>query len=115
MSITCKICGEVEHGKFIDKVQNVLEKEQICYTCYFWKEQMEKDKEHPNDFAIINGEHYRIGDENDKGYFRGFGGRKFKIRFHDGRERVTTNLWCQGDIPHEFREKFMPDNAIFIN
>ncbi len=79
----------------------------------FWKSKVEI-KDNPN-VARINGVHYFIGDENEKGTnsFRGFDGKKFKIKFNDGREVETTNLWYNGKIPKEY-EKDLPDNAIFI-
>jgi hypothetical protein len=42
----------------------------------------------------------------------GFGGARFKIRFHDGRRVETRNLWSYGEIPGEYREA-LPDNAVF--
>lgn len=43
---------------------------------------------------------------------KGFGGRRFVIRFHDGRVVETRNLWMIGIIPDEYREA-LPDNAVF--
>ena len=114
MAITCKICGTVEEKRFVEEVQRVMEKEELCFTCNFWREQMELDKKSPNDYVIVDNVHYRIGPEGYDGYFRGYSGRKFIIKFNDGRERVTTNLWCQGDIPDGYWRDLMPDNAIFI-
>jgi len=45
---------------------------------------------------------------------KGFGGRRFIIRFHDGRVVETRNLWMIGIIPDEYREA-LPDNAVFEN
>lgn len=85
----------------------------MCSGCAFWQSQLDADKKRPNDFAIINGTHYRIGDENER-YDRGFGGQKFTIKFNDGRVVVTTNLWHQGPIPESWRN-LMPDNATSPN
>jgi hypothetical protein len=63
--------------------------------------------------ARIDGKHYLIGDEDSKA-MRGFGGVKYTIRFFDGREVTTTNLWSQGEIPEEIRELYLPDNAEFV-
>ena len=35
------------------------------------------------------------------------------IRFTDGREVITHNLWHQGTIPKHFRAR-LPDNAVFV-
>lgn len=77
----------------------------------FWQQKLLDDAREPDRVAIIDGTHYYIDDEDDS-RFRGFDGAKFVIKFHDGREVTTTNLWCQGDIPDEFRDLF-PNNADF--
>lgn len=97
----CKICGK-EHN----------DSEDICFDCNFWSKKLLQDKENPERIAIIDGTHYFIGDEDSQSGFRGFGGARFQIEFNDGRKVVTTNLWCQGDIPEFWRNKF-PDNAKF--
>lgn len=45
--------------------------------------------------------------------WRGFGGSKFKVKMNDGRVFETTNLWCQGHITPQWKDK-LPDNAEFI-
>lgn len=81
-------------------------------TREFWQQKLLDDAADPDRVAIIDGVHYYIDDEDDNSRFRGFDGAKFVIRFHDGREVTTTNLWCQGNIPDEFRDLF-PNNADF--
>jgi hypothetical protein len=66
----------------------------------------------------IRGHHYHIGPETGGVWRkypgrRGFNGRKFTIRFFDGRIVTTTNLWGQGRIPESHRER-LPDNAEFV-
>ncbi len=77
----------------------------------YWKEKYT----HLDDrTVIVDGHHYKIADENGHpNAFRGHSGIKFTIRFHDGREVVTTNLWSQGKIPEAWRDR-LPDNAIFV-
>jgi len=104
----CIICGkEIEKSSYYHKVICSSE----CFGIDFWNDWVEK-KDDPR-VARIDGTHYYIGNENEKGSFRGFGGRKFKIRFNDGREVITTNLWHQGEISNDFKEK-LPDNAVFV-
>lgn len=62
----------------------------------------------------VDGVHYMCGDNDTPYGSRGFGGHRFNILFHDGRRFVSTNLWCQGDIPEVFRG-LMPDNARFVS
>ncbi|GLX06736.1 hypothetical protein [Microbispora sp. NBRC 16548] len=66
----------------------------------------------PDTRLVVNGEHYAICDEDAPG-FRGYGGRRFDVQFHDGRTVTTTNLWCQGTVPAQFRHLY-PDNARFV-
>lgn len=81
----------------------------------FWLEKYAEDQKEPDHrVAIINGTHYYIDNEDAEGYFRGFGGAEFIIEFNDGAIVKTTNLWCQGNIPDEFKDLF-PNNAKFVN
>jgi len=76
-----------------------------CFDCSFWLKKVGKPGQ-----VIVNSIHYRINNTTEP--FRGFGGRTFNIIFHNGRKIETNSLWCQGEIPIEFRE-LLPDNAIF--
>jgi hypothetical protein len=59
----------------------------------------------------IDANQYTIG-QPDSG-FKGYGGRKFKIKFFDGRIVETECLWHNGEIP-ESHINLLPDNAEFI-
>ncbi len=83
-----------------------------CFDCSFWLKKITMPEEDENRRVIVNGQHYRIGN-NDSGIYRGFGGRRYTIHFNDGRTVETCNLWCQGEIPEQFRA-WLPDNARFI-
>lgn len=61
----------------------------------------------PN-LVIAGGAAYSIGRDTDNP--RGFGGQRWSIRFHDGREIVTVSLWHLGNVPCEWRDH-LPDNA----
>ena len=105
----CIICGkEIEKSKF----RNAALCSDKCFKIHFWNEQA-KVKDDPR-IVRINGHQYRISDEKGKRPFRGFGGTEFKIRFFDGREITTTNLFHNGEIPDTHR-KLLPDNAEFVN
>jgi hypothetical protein len=107
----CKSCGSVFGTNFIEPVKTQLISRNICFTCMHWMEKIEiKDK--PTTVRV-NHMHYKIEPDDPKAYFKGFGGAEFKIRFHDGREVVTHNLWYQGEIPERFWDR-LPDNAVFI-
>ena len=65
--------------------------------------------------VVVNGKRYTIGKEDPNLLFKGFGGARFDIEFFDGRKIVSHNLWCQGDIPEEFRSyPELQDNARFV-
>jgi hypothetical protein len=105
----CKQCGEEEKGSW--KHIGIEQKGQ-CFGCHFW----EGHAAHASapESVRVGGEHFHIGPETaGRSAFLGFGGRRFKISFHDGRFVETRNLWRQGDIPAYWREK-LPDNADFV-
>lgn len=104
----CIICGkEIEKSKYT----NAILCSSKCFDIHYWNEKVEV-KDNPR-IARINGEQYYIDDENSTSSFRGFGGAKSKIRFFDGREITTTNLWYNGKIPDSHIE-LLPNNAEFI-
>jgi len=104
----CLICGE-ENSQFSSD-ELYIKKHGECFECSLWRERLSRIG-NPNT-AIIDDTFYTIGDENDPSPFRGFGGDKFVIRFKDGREVTTTNLWCGGKISEYWKPKF-PNNADF--
>jgi hypothetical protein len=110
--------------KLTKEQANILDKmaEKSEFNALFWAVKVEwlnngDINSNGEKVVRINGEHYVIGSENAPGSFRGFGGRKFVIKFIDGNHKdkivTTTNLWCQGDIPEELRH-ILKDNAIFL-
>lgn len=106
--MNCIICGkEIEKSSYSHKVLCSSE----CFDIDYWNDQV-KDKNDPR-IVRINGEQYYIENENLKSSFRGFGGRKYKIRLFSGIEITTTNLWYNGEIPESHKE-LLPDNAEFI-
>ena len=101
----CRVCGKEmdrpAYGRTICSSE--------CFHKAFWQEKVDRKDE----YLIIDGCCYYLGDENYKGPFRGFGGRKFYIRKRDGQLLKTTNLWCQGEVPEEFRDELC-NNAEFV-
>lgn len=109
----CRCCGRIFSTHFEKETKANLIRKNVCFTCNFWQEYVE-ERDTPR-YARIGGCHYAVGPENnDHPSFRGFGGRRSKIRWNDGREVVTTNLWFQGQIPERFRAE-LPDNAVFVS
>jgi hypothetical protein len=102
----CVNCGEP-----LDALKYPCHDEGVCFDCYFWGEKV-PFVNNPSSVRV-EGTHYWIGEETADQMFRGFAGRKFHVLFNDGREVITTNLWCQGDIPERWRKE-LPDNAVFV-
>lgn len=84
------------------------------FTNEFWQGHYEQALKDPKHHPVIDGVKYFIDtrESNDAG-FNGFGGRKFTIRFNDGTEITTCNLWHNGEVPDEWRDK-LPDTAKFV-
>lgn len=114
----CKECGKSEdETRWYPETGLRLLKGKLCHNCDFWTEKIAlmNDPNHaPKLVRTYDFKHNWIGDENENvsPNSRGFGGRKFKIRFDDGREVTTTNLWHQGTIPLHFRDRLLPNAKI---
>ena len=107
----CPICGKrLGTDSLYSSDERSMKEHGECFECSLWRERLPLVGN--PDVAIIDGTFYTIGDENDPSPFRGFGGDKFVIKFKDGREVTTTNLWCGGDISEAWKPKF-PNNADF--
>lgn len=108
----CRECGQSDKANFGEPTRSRMLAQQLCFTCLFWTD---KIAELNDDFtARIGGRHYRIGpEETSPRDQRGFDGHRAVIRFADGREVTTTNLWFQGEIPVHFHTR-LPDNAEFL-
>ena len=108
--MNCQICGkEIESSSYSGGI--------ICSSnCHhelFWLEKIREYIEHPETFAIIDGNSYRIESENVPESLKGFYGNKHTIKYNDGRIITTTNLWTNGEIPTKYRI-VLKDNAEFV-
>ena len=112
--MTCKICGDVmDSDNYLSDVAFAMDTHQMCFHCNFWREMLEKDAKRPSHtWCMIDGTHYVIEPDDPSSYFQGFGGAEFQIEFNDGHRVITHNLWCQGEPPKEWIDKF-PNNARF--
>jgi hypothetical protein len=116
--ITCCICGKKENpNNWVKEYAEKLMKHQMCFECNHWRLQHEADIKERGEhgYAIVGGGHYTLHPHTD-GYFKGFGGRKFKFEFFDGHIEECDNVWFQGDITeaHPHWREVMPDNAKII-
>lgn len=105
----CVTCGEPEDASHWMNAKELWRVRQ-CQTCHTWTTRL-KDRDDPNAVRIC-GILFLIApdDPEETQRIRGHGGRRFKIRFKDGREVTTSNLWYVGPIPFHFRA-VLPDNA----
>jgi len=107
----CVKCDAEVKQTWGDVINRRLVAKKLCFTCDHWSELV---TEAGRSMSVrVKGKHYQIGPED--GSLRacmGFGGKQWRIKFHDGRRTVTTNLWYQGTIPERFRS-LLPDNAVF--
>ena len=104
--VECPVCGKVlpRSKAYLDGCCSSK-----CFHTNFWNEIVADKENH----VFINGESYKIEKDDPDNLFQGFGGKKFKIEFFDGTVVETKNLWAQGTVPEEFKEK-LPDTAKFI-
>jgi hypothetical protein len=58
----------------------------------------------PHEQILVDGRAYHCESEDSR--WKGFGGRRFTVRFHDGREVKTSNLWLDYAVKNPG-----PDNA----
>lgn len=121
MKIKCSICKKEKDSKdFFNTHLQICSNE--CFSKDFWNEKV-KWKENNDEtldglpVARIDGEHHVLDFENATGSFRGCAGAEFFIKFLSGKYKDkifrTTNLWCQGTIPEEYKD-VLADNAEFI-
>lgn len=106
--MVCEICGkEFDDERYYGEYSDCCSSE--CFAKKFWNNIVaEKDKH-----IIVDGTCYAIAPAPINGFY-GFGGRKFKIKmFGTGEVIETNNLWCQGEIPEEYRH-LLPNTAQFI-
>lgn len=110
---TCRRCGKTADGHWAEGCQKRLMADGSCFNCNFWIEKIEI-RDRPN-VVRVKGQHhiYKADLPAKQPWPAGNGGSEYRIRFLDGREVTTCNLWNQGDIPEWIRHE-LPDNAEFI-
>lgn len=109
-TIKCHICGKEETLYWNLSTNKELVEHQMCFTCNHWRGHFERNLDKS---VRVKNIHYMILPDEHNKRFSGFGGSLFKIRFHDGTIKETRNLWCQGHISEQWRNK-LPDNAEFL-
>ncbi|MBI9031195.1 hypothetical protein JEZ13_04180 [bacterium] len=112
----CKVCG----GTIVNETCNeqilvTLKEKGLCIICNHFSEKVDKlNSDGKKKIIIVDGTVYTVCPDVDGG-FKGFGGAEFKIKMNDGREIVTRNMWCGGNITLDHWRDLLPDNAVFLN
>ncbi len=112
--VDCVECGQQDEAHYYKEKKQRMVDLSLCFSCLHWTDLIKVKNE--SRVARIDGSHYMIEPDKPKdkpGFLKGFGGTRFEIKFFDGRQMVTHNLWHQGLIPQHFRER-LPDNAEFV-
>ena len=113
-AITCRFCGEVEHGdRWCDDRRRELLDRRLCYGCNFWLNYLGEHGGDPNCVRIA-GHAYTIEPDPPEGYrgFVGFGGAHFVIVRDTGERIETRNLWHNGDIPARWSMQLPRQRAV---
>lgn len=114
----CKKEAEDPNEYIKGPIRSIMEKENCCFSCAFWKEKLNIFKDDEK-WCIVDGISYHIKDfikklPNGSRIGIGSGGKTFYIKKKDGILFKSNNVWCQGYIPNHFKE-LIPDNAEFIS
>lgn len=62
---------------------------------------------------VANGVAYTLVPENIKTSMKGHGGHAFLFKLEDGTALYSTNVWCAGEIPKEYRD-ILQDTAEIV-
>lgn len=108
--VCCRECGTtVNAAEWVNVGE--LERERLCNDCLKWMK-LTRFADRP-EVVRVGGVHYIVHPD-DAENWRGSDAREYHVRFLDGRELQTTNLWSQGVIPARWRER-LPDNAVLCD
>lgn len=106
--IICSVCGKKQNlNEYASDFSKNLKRYVMCFHCHFWMIDVGA-----SNYVVIDGAAYSIGEEEWDG-IRGYGGKRFIIKRKNGCIIETTNLWHRGDVPDEFKDKFL-DDAVFL-
>jgi len=106
----CPICSE-NSTQLVVGVLYPHDRQLSCLDCYVWEN---RQRAYSNYSIVVIGKYcYYIGSECLSYSRRGFGGRKFRIKYKNGQIITTTNLVDLGKVPEKLQHK-MPNNANFV-
>lgn len=109
--LRCKECGVRSTLSWNGLKNYQLKQAGLCFDCEFWIRKIDWDV---LNVVRVNHHHYHIAEAAPGEYFRGHGGRSFRVYFFDGRVVESQNVWSQGEIPERFWDR-LPDNAELVS
>lgn len=109
----CILCDEPVYITYGEPYKSRIVKRNMCFICSLWLDyldELNKDER----VVFINNCRYTIGDETPSlSTYRGFGGRRFIIKYLNTNDTITTtNLWHNGEVPEHMQHMF-PNTATF--
>lgn len=111
----CSKCDKIDYDtNYFEKCEEkkIMNEQNVCFNCAFWIIRSRRQDDLRS--VITEGGAYWLSDETKSpDSWRGFSGRKFVIKFTDGRQITSTNLWYNGNIPKHFKDDFLV-NAEFL-
>ena len=103
---TCSECGVEYTWRWTTKHVG------MCFNCNHWYNWYARYLSNPDTTFIVKGNAYTHVPV-EGGIGGGHGGSKFDIRTFDGRQVISRNLWCQGDIDEHWLTA-LPNTAEFV-
>lgn len=108
-AVSCPLCGKPDsYATYSGEVGQRMKITSECFNCAFWEIRADEGCPTVIDHCVYTPGTRTTGD------YRGMAGRRFDIRYFDGREIATVDLWSGGVIPERWRER-LPNTAEFIN
>lgn len=106
----CVLCSSPDLAHGLNR--STILSSRTCWNCLFWLERYEQmsgpDRVCTEDYHL-----YAIGNGVGPSSSRGFGGRTWTVRFTDGREVHTNDLWdCGPIVPEHLRHLFTPNATV---
>lgn len=122
--VRCKLCNKTYFAQGfnkMDKVARMMDKEQICYDCAYWKNLIVKP---PSNMEVVGSSCLRVFPKVQKKTKTMILGGKGKLRYFirtDWSEMFSSNdVWPIGTIPENFRNQLpatlieIPRNVYYI-
>jgi hypothetical protein len=108
--IKCTSCRRMAWVHYTNEAE--LRRRGLCFGCDVWLSRIAVRATSPN-VVVADGKWMTVAEERPAEHPRqwsGFGGSRFLVKWNDGRQLYTTNLWHGGEVPDHLRE-LLPDDG----